>query len=67
MSGDVKTARVVRWFNAFFVVAFVGMLFPIAMPLQLLVTQVKLNSAGMLGSYAFSFVFIGLLIWLSIQ
>ena len=63
--GGVKTARVVRWFSAFFVIAFIGMLFlfPITMPVQLLVTQTKLNPVGMLGSYAFAIVFIGILIW----
>lgn len=65
MKGGVKTARIVRWFSAFFVIAFIGMLFlfPITMPVQLLITQMKLNPAGMLGSYAFSIVFIGVLIW----
>jgi hypothetical protein len=65
MKGGVKTARVVRWFSAFFVIAFVGMifLFPITMPIQLLATQIKLNPVGMIGSYAFSLIFIGVLIW----
>jgi hypothetical protein len=65
MKGGVKTARVVRWFSAFFVIAFVGMifLFPITMPVQLLVTQIKLNPVVVLGSYAFSLIFIGVLIW----
>ena len=65
MKGGVKTARIVRWFSAFFVIAFIGMLFvfPITMPIQLLATQIKLNPIGMLGSYAFSLVFIGVLIW----
>ncbi|GMQ99596.1 MAG: hypothetical protein BMS9Abin18_0414 [Zetaproteobacteria bacterium] len=65
MKGGVKTARVVRWFIAFFSMAFIGMLslFPIAMPIGLLETQIKLNPVGMLGSYAFSIVFIGVLVW----
>ncbi len=65
MKGGVKTARVVRWFSAFFIIAFIGMLFifPITIPVQLLVTQVKLNPVGMLGSFAFSISFIGVLIW----
>ena len=37
------------------------------MPLQLLVTQVKLNPAGMLGSYALSPIFFGVLIWVYMQ
>ena len=65
MKGGVKTARVVRWFSAFFVIAFIVVifLFPITMPIQLLATQIKLNPVGMLGSFAFSIVFIGILIW----
>ena len=65
IKGGVKTARIVRWFSAFFVIAFISMifLFPITMPIQLLATQIKLNPMGMLGSYAFSLVFIGVLIW----
>jgi hypothetical protein len=65
IKGGVKTARVVRWFSAFFVMAFIGMLFisPITMPVQLLITQIKLNPAATLGAHAFSLVFIGMLIW----
>lgn len=65
MKGSIKTARVVRWFSAFFLVLFIGMLFlfPITMPVQLLITQMKLNPAGMLGSHAFSVLGIGILIW----
>ena len=62
MKGSVKTARVVRWFTSFFVIAFVCMLFliPAVIPIQLLITQIKLNPAGMLGSYAFSLLFMGI-------
>ena len=69
MKGGVKTARVIRWFSAFFVIAFIGMifLFPITMPIQLLTTQIKLNPIGMLGLYAFSLIFIGVLIWVFMQ
>lgn len=65
MKGSVKTARVVRWFSAFFVIAFVFMvvLFPATMPIQLLVTQIKLNPVGMIGLYVFSLIFIGVLAW----
>jgi len=65
MKGSIKTARVVRWLSAFFVIAFVLMvvLFPATMPIQLLVTQVKLNPVGMIGLYAFLFIFIGVLAW----
>ena len=66
MKGGIKTARVIRWFSAFLVIAFIGMLFlsPIIMPVQLLITQIKLNPAGMLGDYAFLILFIGVLIWI---
>ena len=69
MKGSVKTARVVRWFTSFFVIAFVCMLFliPAVIPIQLLITQIKLNPAGMLGSYAFSLLFMGVLIWVYLQ
>lgn len=65
MKGSVKTARVVRWFSAFFVTAFVCMavLFPATMPTQLLATQVELNPVGMIGLYAFLFIFTGVLAW----
>lgn len=65
MKGSVKTARVVRWFSAFFVIAFAFMvvLFPATMPIQLLATQVKLNPVGMIGLYAVSFIFIMVLAW----
>lgn len=65
MKGSVKTARVVRWVSAFFVIAFIFMvvLFPATMPIQLLVTQVKLNPIGMIGLYVFSLLFIVVLVW----
>jgi hypothetical protein len=66
IKGGVKTAHIVRWFSAFFVIVFIGMifLFPITMPIQLLATQIKLNPIGTLGSYAFLLVSIGVLIWI---
>lgn len=69
MKGGVKTARVVRWLSAFFVIAFIGLLFlfPMAMPIELLITQVKLNPVGILGSYAFSIAFVGVLTWVYLQ
>ena len=69
MRGSVKTARVVRWFSAFFIIAFALMLFifPVAMPVDLLITQIKLSPVFMLGSYTFAIVFIGVLIWVYLQ
>lgn len=65
MKGSVKTARIVRWFSAFFLTAFfcMALLFPATMPTQLLVTKIKLNPIGMIGLYAFMFIFIGVLAW----
>jgi len=65
MKGGVKTARYVRWFSAFFVIIFIGMLFlfPIAIPVELLITKIKLNPVSMLESYALSIVLIGILAW----
>jgi len=66
IKGSVKTARVVRWFSAFFIITFVVMIFlyPVIMPLELLVTRAKLNTASMLGSFSFSIIFMGVLLWL---
>ena len=66
IKGSVKTARIIRWVSAFFVIAFVCMaiLFPISIPIELTITQIKLNPIGMLGSYAFSIVFIIVLAWI---
>ncbi|MCP5158701.1 MAG: hypothetical protein H6975_04670 [Gammaproteobacteria bacterium] len=67
--GSVKTARVIRWLSVFFVITFIGMmlLLLIITPLQLLVTQIKLNPVGMLNYYAFSLILIGILIWVYMQ
>ncbi len=66
IKGSVKTARIIRWVSAFFVIAFVSMaiLFPISVPIDLTITQIKLNPIGMLGSYAFSIIFIIILAWI---
>ena len=66
IKGGVKTARIIRWVSAFFVIAFVCMLFlwPITTPIDLTITQIKLNPVGMLGTYAFSIVFIVILAWI---
>ncbi|RLT89443.1 MULTISPECIES: hypothetical protein [unclassified Ketobacter] len=69
MKGGVKTARVVRWFSAFAVVAFIGLILviPFITPISLLVTQIKLNALSMLGSFIFGLVLIGVLVWVHIQ
>ena len=69
IKGGVKTARVIRWFSAFFVIAFIALLFimPITTPMQLLITRFKVNTGGMLATYAISLVFIGILVWVYLQ
>jgi hypothetical protein len=69
IKGGVKTARAVRWFSAFLVVAFIGLLIvmPITTPLGLLITQLKLNALSIVGSFAFGLVLIGVLIWVHLQ
>ncbi len=67
--GGVKTARVVRWLSAFIIISFIGMLFlfPIAIPIDLLITQLKLDPVDMLGPYAFAILLVGILIWVYLQ
>ena len=69
IKGSVKTARVIRWFSAFFVIAFIALMFimPITTPVKLLVTQFKVNTGGMLATYAISLLFIGILLWVYLQ
>ena len=69
IKGSVKTARVIRWFSAFFVIAFIALMFimPITTPAKLLVTQFKVNTGGMLATYAISLLFIGILLWVYLQ
>ena len=65
IKGGVKTARVVRWFSAFCVIAFTAMyiLMPFSTPFELTVTQFKLNPLGMSLSYLIGIVFIIVLAW----
>lgn len=69
MKGGVKTARAVRWFSAFLVVAFIGLLIvtPFTTPFGLLLTQIKLNALSIVGSFAFGLVFIAVIIWVHLQ
>ena len=62
--GSVKTARVIRWFSAFCVTAFLGVLLvtPIITPPGLLLAQLRIDPVTTIGSYLFSIVFIGVLI-----
>ena len=69
IKGSVKTARVIRWFSAFFILGFIALMFiiPITTPAKLLVTQFKVNTGGMLATYAISLFFIGILLWIYLQ
>ncbi len=69
IKGSVKTARIVRWVSAFFIVAFCGMiiLYPFTYPIDLITLQIKLNPVGILISFGFGFIFIAILGWLYIQ
>lgn len=69
VKGSVKTARVVRWFSAFLAVAFIGLLLviPVATPIGLLMTQLKLNTLPVLGSFTFGVVLIAVLVWVHLQ
>ncbi|MGY0638955.1 MAG: hypothetical protein ACW7DW_18655 [Paraglaciecola chathamensis] len=69
MRGGIKTARAVRWFSAFLVVAFIGLLLatPFTTPFGLLLTQLKLNALSIVGSFGFGLVVIAVLIWVHLQ
>ncbi len=69
LKGGVKTARLVRWFSAFFVIGFsaVLLLMPLSVPFELTLIQIKLNTAAYLGSFLFGLVFIGILAWIYVQ
>lgn len=69
IKGGVKTARVVRWFSAFMVVGFIGMLmvFPIIMPFELLTVQLKIDALFIVGSFLFGLVLIAVLVWVHLQ
>lgn len=69
MRGSVKAARIVRWISVFFIVGAIGVLvlMPLSMPLQLLITQAKLDPFGTFASHAMSIIFICVLIWLYMQ
>lgn len=65
----IKTARIIRWFTAFFISACLGViiLFPLLMPLDLLVTQLKLNPVGTLFSYGTPAIFLCILVWIYLE
>jgi len=69
IKGGVKTARAVRWFSAFAVIAFTAMyiLMPFSFPFELTATQFKLNPLGMSASYIIGLIFIAILAWVYTQ
>lgn len=69
MKRGVKTARAVRWFSVFLTVGFVGLFLtlPLTTPIDLLITQVKLNTLSILASIALGLIPVALLIWVHLQ
>ena len=65
IKGSVKTARIVRWFSAFLLLAFGALLiiYPMIMPIDLLIVQFKLNATNILLSLMFSSVLLGFIFW----
>ena len=65
IKGSVKTARIVRWFSAFSLMAFGALLviYPIMMPIDLLIVQFKLNTSNILLSLIFSSILLGFIFW----
>ena len=59
------TARVIRWFSIFLVVAFAGVLVivPLGTPLDLMLAQWRLHTAQSVGSFAVGLAVIAMLIW----
>ena len=69
LRGGVKTARVIRWFFAFFIFGCFGMilLFPLLLPLDLLATQFKSNPVGVLFSYSIPALYLAIIIWIYLE
>ena len=69
LKSGIKTARIVRWASAFLAIAFIGLFFisPVLMPIDLQVTQIKLNPFRMLTSFAVSTFLVGVLVWVYFQ
>lgn len=69
LRGGVKTARVIRWFFAFFIFGSFGviLLFPLLLPLDLLATQFKSNPVGVLFSYSIPALYLAIIIWIYLE
>jgi len=66
MRGSLRAASVVRWFSVFMLCAFVAMAvaWPFLQPLDLTITQARLNPASTALSCVFLVLLAGLLYWL---
>ena len=65
----VKTARIVRWFSAFMIAGFIGVLIiiPLTLPMGLMKAYLSVNTLAALGSVVLGILLIALLIWIQGQ
>lgn len=65
IKGSVKTARIVRWISSFSLIAFGALLviYPLMMPIDLLIVQFKLNTSNILLSLLLSSALLGFIFW----
>jgi hypothetical protein len=64
--GSIAAARVVTWFSAFLLAGLVGalvVLLPLTQPLDLLITQFRLDPAESLLAWLFAAVMLAVLVW----
>ncbi len=69
IKGGVRTARVVCWFSTYFVFSYliVIFLYPLVVPIGLIIAEIKLDPMGSLGSFIDVVLFMGILIWVYLQ
>lgn len=65
----VKTARIVRWFSAFMIAAFVSVLLamPLTMPFGLMKAYLSVNTLAAIGSVLFGLLLVAFLVWIQRQ
>jgi len=65
MRGSLRTAATIRWFGVFFLSAGIAMLFawPTVQPIDLTLTQIRLNPEGFVGGAVFVVFVLGLFFW----
>ena len=63
--GGLKTAKVVTFFSTFFLTGISGLIFilPLLIPLDLLLTHIKLDPLSSIGYFAFVVLFLLFLLW----